>query len=350
MTDQKEKSKILFAVHRYYPYPGGSENYVRWMAEEVKSRGHDVTVFAETHRGDINGVRVTNDGKIFADEKFDLIIVHGADVFAQNWVLSIANQIQSPMLYMVILPSGSPDSLMAMKNCKYVSWSTEEDFIYIQNHGHINKSVNIRHGIKLESNKLVANIRDVTRQKYGIKDDEILYLSCGGYWPNKAMKELAALVNDLDLPKVKLITTGYGGSAQFMPEPSDKVIPLIIADHEEVHQLMQAADLYIMHSHIEGFGLVLLEASLRFLPWAARHMAGAARLVNANGKKYPLGFTYTSDDQLKEYLKNFYPRTDVLNRQTANAYMYVSENHMIKDTVDDIVAVIEREKKNGGHQ
>jgi len=37
--------KILYVVHRYAPYPGGSENYVRDMAEETLRRGHDVTVF-----------------------------------------------------------------------------------------------------------------------------------------------------------------------------------------------------------------------------------------------------------------------------------------------------------------
>jgi len=35
--------KILYVVHRYAPYPGGSENYVRDMAEETLRRGHDVT-------------------------------------------------------------------------------------------------------------------------------------------------------------------------------------------------------------------------------------------------------------------------------------------------------------------
>lgn len=349
--EEEKKGKVVFVVHRYYPYPGGSENYVRWMAEEMLSRNYDVTVFAETHRGDMNGVRVTDNGNIFVNEKFDLVIVHGADVAAQNWVLSVADRIQSPVLYMIILPSGSSASLDGMKKSDYVSWSTAEDFDYICKHGHVNKSVNVRHGIKLNpDNILEANVRDNTREKYGIKDQDILLLSCGGYWSNKAMRELASLVEGVDRSNIKLITTGYGGDLSYMPLPSDKVIPLLVEDHDEVHRLMRAADLYIMHSHVEGFGLVLLEASLRFLPWAARHMAGAARIVHANGKKYPLGFTYTSDDELKEYIKNFYPRTDVLNRQVANAYMYVSENHLIKDTVDDIITVIEKEKKNGDQQ
>ena len=50
----------MYVVHRYAPYPGGSENYVRDMAEETLKRGYDVTVFAGDHAGDINGVKVTS--------------------------------------------------------------------------------------------------------------------------------------------------------------------------------------------------------------------------------------------------------------------------------------------------
>jgi len=70
--------RLLFVVHRYAPYPGGSENYVRDMAEECVSRGHEVWVFTGEHKGDLNGVRVTSDANILG-QIFDLIIVHGGD-------------------------------------------------------------------------------------------------------------------------------------------------------------------------------------------------------------------------------------------------------------------------------
>ena len=44
--------KILFVVHRYAPYPGGSEYYVQNMAEEMLRRGHDVYVLAPTNKND----------------------------------------------------------------------------------------------------------------------------------------------------------------------------------------------------------------------------------------------------------------------------------------------------------
>ena len=39
--------KLLFVVHRYPPFMGGSEYYVQAMAEESKERGHQVSVFTQ---------------------------------------------------------------------------------------------------------------------------------------------------------------------------------------------------------------------------------------------------------------------------------------------------------------
>ena len=54
-------AKICFVVHRYAPFPGGSEYYVQQMAEECVQRHHDVTVLAGEHKGHLNGVRLTSD-------------------------------------------------------------------------------------------------------------------------------------------------------------------------------------------------------------------------------------------------------------------------------------------------
>jgi hypothetical protein len=64
-------SRLLFVVHRYAPYPGGSEYHVQRLAEEALRRDHGVTVLADTHLGDYCGVRVTSDRRIMR-EPFDL--------------------------------------------------------------------------------------------------------------------------------------------------------------------------------------------------------------------------------------------------------------------------------------
>jgi hypothetical protein len=73
---------ILFVVHRYAPYPGGSEMYVQWMAEEMLSRFYDVTVLAHEHMGDLNGVKVTNDYNVLLDPKSKM----GVDCGTWGWL------------------------------------------------------------------------------------------------------------------------------------------------------------------------------------------------------------------------------------------------------------------------
>lgn len=127
MVENGKTMKLCFVVHRYAPFPGGSEYYVQWMAEECVRRGHDVTVFTGKHGGDLNGVRVTSDGIIF-NEPFDLIVVHGGDVYIQNAVLSAIPRLTSPVLYLIIKPSNSQVCQLAMNHAAAIGCSTHEDW------------------------------------------------------------------------------------------------------------------------------------------------------------------------------------------------------------------------------
>lgn len=318
--------KILYVVHRYAPFPGGSENYVRDMAEETLFRGHEVAVFAGEHKGDLNGVRVTDDTRIFG-EKWDLIVVHGGDVPLQNFVLTNAKNIPSPMMFMLIRPSESFVYTMAMNDCKYLACSTPEDWEFVRAKGHEGKSVQVSHGVVREN--CIADTTGITfREKYGIKTKK-MFLSCGGFWPNKAFHELIECFKKANPEDTTLVLTGYDNRHGIMPPDSENVRTLMIDDHQEVYKAIAEADLYIMHSHSEGFGLVLLESMFNLTPWAARELAGAKVL-----KDY--GFTYTNDDDLVEYLKNHDPKS----HEIAKAYTFAMANHQIKNTVDQILSVL----------
>lgn len=316
------KKRIMYVVHRYAPYPGGSENYVRDMAEETLARGHEVWVFAGEHKGDWNGVKVTSDGKIFS-EKFDLIVVHGGDVGLQNAVLQHSHVIQSPMAFMLIIPSESDVYKFAMQHVKYIGCSTKEDWEFVQKKGLMDKSRRIIHGIDEKISVGLPGFRD----KYNIKTD-LMFLSCGGYWPNKAMHELVEVFNKVGRYDITLVLTGYDNRHNLIPQESEFVKPLMIDDREDVMSAISEADLYIMHSHREGFGLVLLESMLNKTPWAARNIAGA-RLMS------DYGFAYDNDEQLLKYMKEFKSLKGTM--KIDNAYEYLIHNHLIRHTVDDIL-------------
>ena len=314
--------KLLFAVHRYAPFPGGSEYYTQAMAEEAASRGHEVAVLAGEHQGDLNGIHVTSDAQILG-WPWDLIVVHGGDVGLQNFVLSNAPRIPSPILYMLILPSNSDVCVTALKECAYLGWSTPDDINHIRKHGQSDKAKRVRHGIKLED----SIGRPGFKAKHGIT--KRMFLSCGGYWPNKKMRELADVFKHAELEDAVLVTCGYDNRMDLMPAASDNVIPLLIDDKAEVLNAISEADCYLMHSNQEGFGLVILESMLNATPWISRQIAGAAMLNK-------FGQTYQTDGQLINLLKNF----DPIIYDLPAAKQHILDNHTIGSTVDDIEHII----------
>lgn len=314
--------KLLFAVHRYAPFPGGSEYYTQAMAEEAASRGHEVAVLAGEHQGDLNGIHVTSDAQILG-WPWDLIVVHGGDVGLQNFVLSNAPRIPSPILYMLILPSNSDVCVTALKECAYLGWSTPDDINHIRKHGQSDKAKRVRHGIKLED----SIGRPGFKAKHGIT--KRMFLSCGGYWPNKKMRELADVFKHAELEDAVLVTCGYDNRMDLMPAASDNVIPLLIDDKAEVLSAISEADCYLMHSNQEGFGLVILESMLNATPWISRQIAGAAMLNK-------FGQTYQTDGQLINLLKNF----DPIIYDLPAAKQHILDNHTIGSTVDDIEHII----------
>jgi glycosyltransferase involved in cell wall biosynthesis len=313
--------KLLFCVHRYFPYPGGSEYYVQAMAEEALLRGHQVAVFAGEHQGNQNGIRVSSDANILL-EKWDLILVHGGDVGLQNYVLSNANHIQSKIVYMIVKPSYSAICLQAIKDCDYVSYSTLEDIEYLKNLNAFHKGVQIRHGIKHLDSLGTSNFKT----KYNIHGP--MFLSCGGYWPNKALPELAAIFEEYGPKNSTLVLTGYDNRYGLMPNQTSRVKPLMINDKKDVMSAISEAEALIMHSTAEGFGLVLLEAMINKTPWIAREIAGAKLLKN-------YGDTYTTDHELINIFTNWCRSTKV-----DLAYDYVMNNHLISNTVSDIEAIV----------
>lgn len=321
--------RILFVVHRYAPYPGGSENNVKNMAEEMASRGVETWVFAGQHQGDLNGVHVTSNPE-FLLHPWDLIIVHGGDVNVQNFVLEHATNIPSPILYLLILPSNSPTCVKALHDARYIGASTLEDWRHVKKHGVEAKSILYRYGIDLNDSASHAN-KGAFRTRHGITT-EYMFISCGGYWPNKNMTRLVDAFRTLRRTDVTLVLTGYDcWQSAPVVQPHENIKVIMCPDRQEVLSGIKDADLYIMHSTSEGFGIVLLEAMFNFTPWAAYLLAGAETM-----QEY--GFTYRWETELIAYMEQFKGVSDLTLDQ---AYNYTVGNHTRKQCVDDILRLVQ---------
>lgn len=328
--------RVAIVVHRYAPFPGGSEYYCQDIAEEFLKRGHDVTVLAHEHKGNLNGVRVTSNYQILVDERFDLIIVHGGDCITQNIIHSNALMINSPVLYMLIKPSDSAICQYGMGCHKYLGYSTSMDMDHIIKYHHMDKARRVRHGI---------NLTNTVHESYA--SETTIYTSAGGFWPHKGMVELANAWNASDLD-AELHLFGYGPGE--VPPTTDRVKTFQGLAKEDVHINIASSDGYIMNSFEEGFGLVLLEAMANYIPWYSRKTAGALDMAE-------YGTLYNDEGELMNILKNI-PKNDVVykdwndmiahedsrGRSLRDAFDYVATNHTITQTVNDIEDIIDAEQ------
>lgn len=316
--------RICYVVHRYAPYPGGSENYVRDMAEETAKRGHEVAVFAGEHQGNLNGVRVSSAPEMLL-EKWDLIVVHGGDVAVQNFVLQHADRLGGPVLYLLILPSNSPVCVGALHRSMFIGCSTHADWRHVTAYNAQARAVRVRHGINVDTSLGDRGFREL----FGI-NTEYMFLSSGGYWPNKGFDELVQSFNKIDRKDVTLVLTGYDNRHGLMPKETEFVKPFLFDRRSDMLAALRDADLYILNSYSEGFGLVLLESMLNLTPWAARDIAGAELM-----REY--GHTYTTQEQLIDYMQKF---TTVPYDERMVSMKYVWSTHQIGHTVNDILRVI----------
>jgi glycosyltransferase involved in cell wall biosynthesis len=311
--------KLLYVVHRYAPFPGGSENHVRDLAEESVRQGCDVTVFAGTHKGDLNGVKLTSDPSII-EQDFDLIIIHGGDVYIQNYVLERIRFLKSPVLYLLILPSESAVCLQALKDASYIGCSTLEDWAHVEKYGVKNKSIEINVSIDIQKSAGILGFK----KKYNIQTEK-MFLSSGGFWQHKGMEKLKELFNRLPIKDTTLVLTGYQ-NWNMAPKETSHIKCLLLEEKQDVLDAMKETDLYIMNSYNEGFGLVLLEAMYNKAPWAARNIAGA-RLMSAFGN------TYNSDSELMKIMMNYKKDQYVLEQ----AKSHVIEKHSNRSVVEKIL-------------
>jgi glycosyltransferase involved in cell wall biosynthesis len=308
--------RLLFVVHRYAPYPGGSEYYTANMAEEMLRRGHDVTVLAHEHKGNYNGVSVSNDYNAILNQKWNLIVVHGGDVISQNIIHINADKIISPVLYLIIKPSESSTCLHGLREHRFLGYSTSMDIEHLNKHNVMNKGRRVRHGIVPE-----IHIRE---KKSGKK----IFVSAGGFWPHKAMAPLAEAFTKAKIPNAELHLYGYG-EEHLMPKETENVRCFFGKEKTDVLLAVSGADAYIMNSYEEGFGLVLLESMMNKTPWYARDIAGAKDMCY-------YGTTYNDESELMELLRK-HKRND---KKIEDAYNYVMCNHTIQDTANDIEDVL----------
>jgi glycosyltransferase involved in cell wall biosynthesis len=217
---------------------------------------------------------------------------------------------------MIVRPEESKQIFPAMENSDYIACSTPTDWRFVKKYRQEHKSVQVNHSISKD------DVAELTNKSMGSVFDPYC-ISVGGFWSHKGHKELSQgwSVDN------RLFMTGYNNDRNWVPDVTDKSNQylLFLENKEDVLRHIRDAELLILNSQYEGFGLVLLEAMLNDTPWASTPVAGAEVLKDH-------GFVYNSLPELMEYIKK--------GEYIKGDKQYVIDNHLTDTTVRQILDVL----------
>ncbi|MBS6294162.1 MAG: glycosyltransferase family 1 protein [Veillonella sp.] len=170
--------------------------------------------------------------------------------------------------------------LLVGMNKKLLAWSANLHFACSNNAGNWmfgNQSFHVIHNaINLKKYEFNKSVRDKIRYEENINDKDLAIITIGRFTYQKNHSFVIDVFNELQKKHTNVVLLLVGKDDEFTPYLEDikyKILEYGISDkvrflgmREDVPKLMQAADICLMPSLFEGFGIVAIEAQAASLP------------------------------------------------------------------------------------
>ena len=170
--------------------------------------------------------------------------------------------------------------LLVGMNKKLLAWSANLRFACSNNAGNWmfgNQSFHVIHNaINLKKYEFNKSVRDKIRYEENINDKDLAIITIGRFTYQKNHSFVIDVFNELQKKHTNVVLLLVGKDDEFTPYLEDikyKILEYGISDkvrflgmREDVPKLMQAADICLMPSLFEGFGIVAIEAQAASLP------------------------------------------------------------------------------------
>lgn len=182
------------------------------------------------------------------------------------------------------------------------------------------------------------------RTKYGVQDDEVLFLFLGRIAQEKRVFELSEQCVKLveNNPKTKVMFVGKGPAYDDLTKKlenqikSKKIIFAGYVDWSKTHEFYEAADVFITASLSEMHSMTILEAQLCSLPIVARNDESYVDCVIPNVN----GYLANSDDELYENMIEMANNEQKRKLYAKNAFEQ-TKNFSLEENVKKTVFVYE---------
>jgi glycogen(starch) synthase len=190
---------------------------------------------------------------------------------------------------------------------------------------------------------------ELRRQLRGSGDDPVV-LALSRYEPTKGLEDLIRAIARLpdDLRHVRLVLAGGSkeeGSpfAQNLFDLARRLLgprAQFLGFREDVCELLRVSDVCVLPSHIEGLGLVVLEAQATGCPVVASDTGGVPELIEhgVTGLLFPVGDV----DRLAGAITSVLRDGDLRSRLSTNARQRVVDHSTLARQADAEVAVVRR--------
>lgn len=308
--------RLLLTSHRFWPSVGGTEEVVASLAREFARAGHDVTVAtsdepdapAEETR---EGYRIRRfalrrlskfrfPGKDYVafvrDGDWDAVHVHGQRVWSTDYLYRHFRRTRAPIVftahgfyqwhvertplvdavyYGTVLPR-------ALRHVAAVTALTEAERDELRRWGVANVRV-IPDGFDPAE---FASLPGGFRAAHAFGPDERILLYVGGTYRNKRVHRLVAAAAEADAT-LAIVGRDVGGRQAALHAEAKmrgaRVRFMGPLPRRDVLAAYREADLFVLASDFEGFGLVLLEAMASGLPFVSTPAGAAPDLARHGG-------------------------------------------------------------------
>lgn len=304
------KRKNILVISNMYPTEEHKSFgiFVKNQVEALRHSGVQADVLAVKDPSGGKPAVLKKYGKWFASTLSNLLVkgrgygvVHAHYVFPSGMLALMYKKIFGAR--MIVTAHGGDIDKMARKNDRLFSWTKkimQEADEVIAVGIELKAAIESEFGIPSEKVTLLnmGVNRDVFRQKdtleakreIGLPEEEKAIVFTGNLIRQKGLKELVQAVSKLRSggEKLKLYLIGPAKDARFLQELKEDIKQLGAEEYivfpgvkpqKEIAIWMAAADVFVLPSHIEGFGLVALEAMSCGTPVVGTNVGGLKHLL-----------------------------------------------------------------------
>ena len=202
-------------------------------------------------------------------------------------------------------------------------------------------------------------INTINRRNYAA-DDEFLLLYVGRLVPEKGVALLLHAFAELKRRgvKIKLVIVGQGPQFNELRSLSQQLgvaasvyFTGYIPD-EEVNHLYHIADLAVVPSYYEPFGIVALESMVRGTPTLVADTCGLGEIIDdmVDGRKFLCGFMNSLVDMILWFVHNPGHARELAKKGKEKAYQVYNWDNIAAKTAEVYYSVVKESKKVKWHK